>query len=107
MVSFGIFRILDLLFFSSFHGYVSEMGQIFRFRSKTLKPFNNSQPNFTDVLIRSCSGAFWPLEIFRNVIFPGFHGKKSYNEWFSFPEQNSKTAHYFSTKLYRCINQVP
>ena len=69
MVSFGIFRILDLLFFSGFHGNVSEMGQIFRFWSKTLKPFNNSQPNFTAVLIRSCSGAFWHLEIFRKSLF--------------------------------------
>ena len=63
--------------FLGFHGNVSEMGQIFRFRSRTLKPFNNFQPNFTDVLIRSCNGAFWHLENFRIVIFPGFHGNVS------------------------------
>ena len=62
--------------FLSFHGNMSQMGWV-RFWSRTPKPIDIFQPNFTDVLIRSCSGAFCYLQNFTFVIFLGFHGNVS------------------------------
>ena len=42
---------------------------VFLFQRRTLKPFNIFPPNFTDVLIRPCTGATCYFEHFEFVIF--------------------------------------